>query len=768
MNYRHSLWLLLLGWALLVGSGNLEASITLDLGSPDYLGCGDVSINGFVGTTVGQIERLVWEWGDGSTNENWFPARHNYLANGAYTVQVTAFASGGETFTKSVSVTVTNAGGTDCQHITLQLSSPDYLGCSDVSINGFVATTVGQIERLVWEWGDGTTKESWFPAQHRYSSNGAYEAQVTAYSSAGETLAKTVAVVLTTLVPACDNTFRVYPPLVVLKNGKTSETLVLDLRDHAGQPVRFAMSDVTFSSSQAALVQVDTAGRVTSTGLGEAQIEVSMAGQPRRVLVPVVAGEILLTPPILLLCLQPFTAGQVQVAASNADGSPVDVAGRPVVFTGGNAVASVSPQGLVTPLRSPVQFWDSPYVTATLDGMPAGNACFVRVTESNLNLTMTEHAGQHISLTVADQVGPYAYGQLLQELQASHVVDALYRLEQRLSGTTPSRGARQFFVMDPGVDADGTVPCGLSGNPIRLGVGVDNLRSCLGGADWIQWGVIGHELAHDFLSQAGFADFLSGLSNSSAYSEGLATALSVYSFEQIGADPQRFGLAPETINSFRGMYLHLGPDNVRQLHYATLTNYEANPQYATQFNADLLDAMMLKLGDDYGAGFMFRLMSVFYPPDEVFLSYQNEAQRLTFWVAACSAAAQADLRIRFRDQWGYPLDDIFYERILPLVAQRAGQRDPLIRSVSVDANGLRLGFHAIPDTIYVIQQSPDLVAWSSLTTNTATGFTVEYLDPMPSSATQRFYRVRQEDSGVSGLLREAAWATRSARTGRFR
>ena len=58
------------------------------------------------------------------------------------------------------------------------------------------------------------------------------------------------------------------------------------------------------------------------------------------------------------------------------------------------------------------------------------------------------------------------------------------------------------------------------------------------------------------------------------------------------------------------------------------------PQNATQFNADLLDAMLLKLGDDCGPGFRFRFMSVFYPPEEIFLSYANEMQRLTFRVTA--------------------------------------------------------------------------------------------------------------------------------------
>lgn len=66
--------LLAVGAVLLLTSRTSEPSITLMLAQPEYLPCGDVSISGYVGTSSGVIQRMSWEWGDGSTNDHWLPA----------------------------------------------------------------------------------------------------------------------------------------------------------------------------------------------------------------------------------------------------------------------------------------------------------------------------------------------------------------------------------------------------------------------------------------------------------------------------------------------------------------------------------------------------------------------------------------------------------------------------------------------------------------------------------------------------------------------
>jgi PKD repeat protein len=731
-------------WVTITNAPQDDPGLVLACAPPQYGDCGAVMFQGIAAAGTGTVSRVLWAWGDGTTSESGFPALHTFRANGAYSVQATLFSTGCSTRTVTNAVVVNNVCP-QADNIDLTLWPPAYEPCGAVSISGGVGTKLGDhITRVLWNWGDGITNASWFAAQHPYASNGCYLIQATAFSDRGESKVESLVAVVTNLSPECGNTFRVYPPMVFLKDGKTNEVLHVDLRTSAGLPIAVPHGAVTFRSSKPALAQVDANGSVVGAGLGEAQIEVSLSGQPRKVVVPVIAGSICLEPSILLLSTNPAVAGQLTLRAFNADGSKVELAGRQLAFSGGNAVASVSQQGLVTPLRPPASFWESPYLTATLDGMPAGNACFVRVTASNLNLTLKDHVGASVTLRVANQVGPFPYEALMDQLQVVQVVEALYRLQSRLTGGSPGRGARQYFVLDPGLDADGTVPCGLSGNPVRLGIGVDNLRSCFAGADWIQWGVIGHELGHDFLYQNSFGEFLAGLSSSAAYSEGMATALVVSCLEDIISAPDRFGLTPATLESFGAQWWYpLVPVNVRQVHYQALAKYEANPNYATSFTADLCDATMLKLEEEYGASFLFRLMSVFYPPEERFMSFRNETDQLTFWVAACSAAAQSDLRARFRDRWGYPIDEVFYARILPLLQQRASQRDPVIRDVWRRSGSFGFKFFSVPDSKYAIQKSTNLVDWVTQGTIVATGFETEAQDPLPTSVARQFYRVIQ-------------------------
>ena len=85
----------------------------------------------------------------------------------------------GKTATANLQVNAVNA-------ITLDLLSPEYSSCGNVSINGVVLTSSGTITRLSWDWGDGVVVDSWFPATHRYGTNGSYTVTVTAFSSTGE------------------------------------------------------------------------------------------------------------------------------------------------------------------------------------------------------------------------------------------------------------------------------------------------------------------------------------------------------------------------------------------------------------------------------------------------------------------------------------------------------------------------------------------------------------------------------------------------------
>jgi len=84
---------------------------------------------------------------------------------------------------------------------TITLFSPQINGL-DVSINGVATDNPSQIQ---WDWGDGNTSISYFPATHTYSSAGTYNITATAEYPSGNINANT-SVSLTTSTPANSST----------------------------------------------------------------------------------------------------------------------------------------------------------------------------------------------------------------------------------------------------------------------------------------------------------------------------------------------------------------------------------------------------------------------------------------------------------------------------------------------------------------------------------------------------------------------------------
>ena len=628
--------------------------------------------------------------------------------------------------------------------IQLSLSAPAYLDCGEVEIEGTTATPVGVIERVSWDWGDGTITEGQPPAWHRYVSPGEYQVKVTAFSTAKDSRNQSVPVQISSIDRSCENTLRVGPPEVLLRDGRTNLSLAIDIRDRAGHPVPHSPSDVTLWTDRPDLVHLQPDGTLSSAGLGRARVFVRVHGQARTAVVPVSAGRFELVPAIMLLHLYPGTNGAVEVVARNADGSPADLTGRQVVFRGGNSVARVDEKGAVTPLRVPTQPGDSPRIAATLDGVPSDNSCLVRVTEVRLRrTTMESFPGKDVALLIPTLNGTNSLASLFSRLEAGPVLDALSARLRRLTGTIPTGAGTQYVVLDPGSDVSGSEPCASAGNPIRLATGTEDLIPCTGGEDWIQWGLIGQRMACNFLHHAGLLDFLAGQPHASAYVEGLATALSVACFEELLSEPERYGLSPATVAAFHGTYLSLMPDSVRSAHYQMLRDYETNPVYGDRFTAEILDAQLTLLAEEYGNTFLIKLMSVFCPAQERFMGFASDAQHLTFWVAACSAAAGTDLRDRFIEKWGYTVDHSFYESILPQLRQRAERRNPVITRALLEGNQFSLGFSAIPETLYRVQTSQDLRGWGDLKTVVAGGWEATAADTISNQADVQYYRLLQ-------------------------
>lgn len=77
-------------------------------------------------------------------------------------------------------------GEDDGCDITLTLQPPQVTGLTAV-VSGTVASACSTITRLHWQWGDGTSNDQWFPANHTYAISSTYPITVTAHNNLGDT-----------------------------------------------------------------------------------------------------------------------------------------------------------------------------------------------------------------------------------------------------------------------------------------------------------------------------------------------------------------------------------------------------------------------------------------------------------------------------------------------------------------------------------------------------------------------------------------------------
>ena len=159
-------------------------------------------VNGVVTVEGATITRINWDWGDGLSNDSFFPASHVYTSDGAYTVTVTAFDSLGRTASQTINVEIPLTP----IPITLALGDPVISGF-DVTIGGVVLGGGGIITRLNWNWGDGTSTDSFGPnffPSHTYQTEGTFLVTVTAFDDLGRTVMKTATVEIQLTVAPVD------------------------------------------------------------------------------------------------------------------------------------------------------------------------------------------------------------------------------------------------------------------------------------------------------------------------------------------------------------------------------------------------------------------------------------------------------------------------------------------------------------------------------------------------------------------------------------
>jgi hypothetical protein len=189
---------------------------------------------------------------------------------------------------------------------------------------------------------------------------------------------------------------------------------------------------------------------------------------------------------------------------------------------------------------------------------------------------------------------------------------------------------------------------------------------------------MGHNFTFASLSFGEFTN-ASDVGNSNfTYSEGLATAVSMYTGQMMSERATQYQIPENILSTIMSAVWHFGstPD---------LDAYvNSGADYST-INANVLDDMISVIADEYGYALLQRFFSVFLPPDASFGRFavsKSDAGQATFFVAAMSAAAGTDLRADFRNKWGFPVDDLVYTQAYPQVERLILQSTPRLPDLS--------------------------------------------------------------------------------------
>ncbi len=89
-----------------------------------------VQLNGYTGSmTCPEVDTIYWDWGDGTKENSWFPASHDYQYPGDYTVCAASFDSGGNLLAiDSCGVTVEPVNLVSCEGFAPPMSADHPVG----------------------------------------------------------------------------------------------------------------------------------------------------------------------------------------------------------------------------------------------------------------------------------------------------------------------------------------------------------------------------------------------------------------------------------------------------------------------------------------------------------------------------------------------------------------------------------------------------------------------------------------------------------------
>lgn len=398
----------------------------------------------------------------------------------------------------------------------------------------------------------------------------------------------------------------------------------------------------------------------------------------------VMVGSLLLRPSIIYLDNLAQMSGWISVEARDAYAAPVPLTGHLLEWYNDSPdVASISSGGFVQAL--PAGEGRTDWLHCTFDGQWLNNSCGVRVVKGAvLTPQPSEYRGRWVSFWLPGSISVIPQGmtldQFMQQWDVLKATDVAYRTMYHLTRVVGAFGDRQD--LDAVHEDDWYRVCGGSGNPIQLGFDVRVPGSCIQHSTYGPHMVMWHELGHNFpgSSPVIMHGICSGPTPSinAAYNEGLAGLMKLCAMQRIVYGPRNCGVNQTMVDALLDSRL-VGSLPFDRITYVEghLATYVANGSRYDTISPDVLDGIWIVLADEYGWEIYPRFFSAFLPPDVPLpLGFvpQTETDRATLFVAALSAAAGEDLRPRFRDEWGFPVDDELYASLYPHLAQRIADR----------------------------------------------------------------------------------------------
>jgi hypothetical protein len=167
-----------------------------------------------------------------------------------------------------------------------------------------------------------------------------------------------------------------------------------------------------------------------------------------------------------------------------------------------------------------------------------------------------------------------------------------------------------------------------------------------------QWGVIFHEMGHNFTwASWGFGQFCGASPDKDwMYSEALASMAGAWCWHRLTQCPR--GLSPAVLQDISEDYPNINPAS-RQ----ALIDYLNSGADYSNVNIGVICDILWELSDDYGRRIWYDLFSTFSPANEPLpVVLDSEAKRTTWLAAAASVSANEDLRGRFISRYGFPID----------------------------------------------------------------------------------------------------------------